>query len=62
MVRLEELSDEALKTLTSDFERLRTLLAAAGEGPGGPNLESIASRDESPAEVEQGTLETAARR
>jgi low affinity Fe/Cu permease len=35
MVRLEELSDEELKALASDFERLRARLAASGQGPGG---------------------------
>ena len=57
MVRLEELSDEALKALTSDFETLRARLAAAGEGPGGPNLERTGSRDEvlgTPANEELG--------
>ena len=39
MVRLEELSDEELQALSHDFERLRTRLAAAGEGPGGANVE-----------------------
>jgi low affinity Fe/Cu permease len=34
MVRLEELSDEELTALASDFERLRARLAANGQGPG----------------------------
>jgi low affinity Fe/Cu permease len=34
MVRLEELSDEELTALASDFERLRARLAACGQGPG----------------------------
>jgi low affinity Fe/Cu permease len=33
MVRLEELSDEELTALASDFERLRARLAASGQGP-----------------------------
>ena len=39
MVRLEELSDEELKALASDFERLRARLAASGQGPGGLGAE-----------------------
>jgi low affinity Fe/Cu permease len=59
MVRLEELSDEELKALTSDFERLRTRLAAAGEGPSGPSVESIGSGDEGSATAEEDTPEMA---
>ena len=33
MMRLEDLSDAELKTLTGEFERLRERLAAAGETP-----------------------------
>lgn len=33
MVRLEDMTDEELRTLTSDFEQLRARLAAAGQGP-----------------------------
>lgn len=33
MVRLEELTDEELRALTGDFEKLRARLAAAGQGP-----------------------------
>jgi low affinity Fe/Cu permease len=61
LVRLEELSEEELKALTSDFERLRTRLAAAGEGPRGPNLKSIGSEDEIPAAAERDTPEMASR-
>jgi hypothetical protein len=32
-VRLEELTDEELRTLTGDFENLRTRMAATGQGP-----------------------------
>ena len=59
MVRLEELSDEELKALTSDFERLRTRLAAAGEGPSGPSVEGIGSGDEGSATAEEDTPEMA---
>ena len=61
MVRLEERSDEALKALTGDFERLRTRLAAAGEGPGGPNLGTIGSEQESSPTLEPDTPEMAPR-
>ena len=57
MVRLEELSDEDLKALTGDFERLRTRLAAAGEGPGGPNLGTIGSERENCPTLELDTPE-----
>jgi low affinity Fe/Cu permease len=33
LVRLEELTDEELCTLTGDFENLRTRMAATGQGP-----------------------------
>jgi low affinity Fe/Cu permease len=33
LVRLEELTDEELCTLTGDFEHLRTRTAASGQGP-----------------------------
>ena len=33
LVRLEELTDEELRSLTGDFEKLRTRLAATGQGP-----------------------------
>jgi len=33
LVRLEQLTDEELRTLTGDFENLRTRTAAAGQGP-----------------------------
>ena len=33
MVRLEEMTDEELRTLTGDFERLRARLTEAGQSP-----------------------------
>jgi low affinity Fe/Cu permease len=33
LVRLEELTDEELRTLTGAFENLRTRTAASGQGP-----------------------------
>lgn len=33
LVRLEELTEEELASLTGDFERLRARMAAAGQGP-----------------------------
>jgi low affinity Fe/Cu permease len=33
LVRLEELTEEELRSLTGDFEELRTRLAAKGQGP-----------------------------
>jgi len=33
LVRLEQSTDEELRTLTSDFENLRTRTAASGQGP-----------------------------
>lgn len=46
MVRLEELTDEELCALTGDFEKLRTRLAARGQGP---------SAKSSPAEPPAGS-------
>jgi low affinity Fe/Cu permease len=46
MVRLEELTDEELCALTSDFEKLRRRLAAYGRGPtdGPPDQENASER------------------
>jgi low affinity Fe/Cu permease len=46
MVRLEELTDEELCSLTSDFEKLRRRVAAYGRGPtdGPPDQERASER------------------
>jgi low affinity Fe/Cu permease len=48
LVRLEELTDEELCSLTGDFEKLRVRLAATGQGPG--DTSPATQRDNAPAE------------
>jgi low affinity Fe/Cu permease len=52
LVRLEELTEEELRSLTGDFEELRTRLAAKGQGPSAncPLPGPLARRENAPAE------------
>jgi low affinity Fe/Cu permease len=52
MVRLEELTEAELASLTGDFERLRVRLASAGHGPGGDAPEGAPLKSAAPEKSE----------